>query len=153
MKRTIPSPIDRNNQVTVTPDSRGVKITVDSMADDKSYVNFMRTQATVVTPDQQQFYETLNPDAQVMFMRLTSEQRDLAINVYNAPPGHNLCAGLNACSEPASTCHSVNGCHTPGNSCMGHGPGPNTSHKRFTNPNDAVRVVYNKMAAQRNAMQ
>jgi hypothetical protein len=102
-----------------------------------------------LTPDQQQFYGMLNPDAQVMFTRLTSEQRDLAINVYNAPIGQNLCAGLNACSEPASGCHSVNGCHTPGNSCMGHGPGPNTSPKRFTNPNDAVRVVYNKMAAQR----
>jgi Mg-chelatase subunit ChlD/uncharacterized membrane protein len=54
VKRTIPSPIDRNNQVTVTPDSNGVKITVDSVADDKSYVNFVRTQATLVQPDQSQ---------------------------------------------------------------------------------------------------
>lgn len=54
VKRTIPSPIDRNNQVTVTPDNRGVRITVDSMADDKSYVNFLQTQATLVTPDQLQ---------------------------------------------------------------------------------------------------
>jgi Mg-chelatase subunit ChlD len=54
VKRTIPSPIDRNNQVTVTPDARGVKVTVDSVADDRSYVNFLRTQAIVVTPDQQE---------------------------------------------------------------------------------------------------
>lgn len=54
VKRTIPSPIDRNNQVTVTPDARGVKVTVDSVADDRSYVNFLRTQAIVVAPDQQE---------------------------------------------------------------------------------------------------
>ena len=54
VKRTIPSPVDRNNQVTVTPDDRGVRITVDSVADDRSYVNFLRTQATLITPDQQQ---------------------------------------------------------------------------------------------------
>jgi hypothetical protein len=54
VKRTIPSPIDRNNQVTVTPDPRGVRITVDSVTDDRTYVNFLRTQATMVTPDQQQ---------------------------------------------------------------------------------------------------
>ena len=54
VKRTIPNPVDRNNQVTVTPDSNGVRITVDSVADDRSYVNFLRTQATLVTPDQQQ---------------------------------------------------------------------------------------------------
>jgi hypothetical protein len=54
VKRTIPSPIDRNNQVSVTPESGGVKITVDSVADDKSYVNFIQTHATMVRPDQQQ---------------------------------------------------------------------------------------------------
>jgi hypothetical protein len=54
VKRTIPSPIDRNNQVTVTPDSRGVRITVDSISDDRAYVNFMKTQATLVTPEQQE---------------------------------------------------------------------------------------------------
>lgn len=54
VKRTIPSPIDRNNQVTVTPDNRGVRVTVDSVSDDRAYVNFMKTRATVVTPDQQQ---------------------------------------------------------------------------------------------------
>jgi Mg-chelatase subunit ChlD len=54
VKRTIPSPIDRNNQVTVMPESGGVRITVDSISDDKSYVNFLHTQATLVTPDQQQ---------------------------------------------------------------------------------------------------
>jgi len=40
--------------VTVSPDGNGVRITVDSVADDRSYVNFLHTQATVVTPDQQQ---------------------------------------------------------------------------------------------------
>jgi Ca-activated chloride channel homolog len=54
VKRTIPSPIDRNNQVSVAPESNGVKITVDSVADDKSYVNFVQTHATLVRPDQQQ---------------------------------------------------------------------------------------------------
>jgi hypothetical protein len=53
VKRTIPSPVDRFNQVTVTPDSDGVRITVDSVADDRSYVNFLRTRATLVAPSQQ----------------------------------------------------------------------------------------------------
>ena len=38
----------------MTPESNGVKITVDSVADDKSYVNFVQTHATLVRPDQQQ---------------------------------------------------------------------------------------------------
>lgn len=54
VKRTIPSPVDRNNQVTVTPADDGVRITVDSLTDDQHYVNFLTTSATVVAPDQQE---------------------------------------------------------------------------------------------------
>jgi Mg-chelatase subunit ChlD len=54
VKRTIPSPIDRNNQVTVTPDSAGVRISVDSLTDEKSYVNFLQTKAVLVAPNDQQ---------------------------------------------------------------------------------------------------
>jgi Mg-chelatase subunit ChlD len=59
VKRTIPSPLDRNNQVTVRNEAGGVKITVDSVADDRSYVNFVPTTGTLVTPDGSQVPLTL----------------------------------------------------------------------------------------------
>ncbi|MCC7371709.1 MAG: VWA domain-containing protein [Chloroflexi bacterium] len=50
VKRTIPVPVDRNLQVQITQEGATAKVTVDSVADDKTYQNFLRTSATVVDP-------------------------------------------------------------------------------------------------------
>ena len=52
VKRTIPNPVDRNLQVQITPEDGGAatRVTVDAVADDKSYQNFRQTRATVVDP-------------------------------------------------------------------------------------------------------
>jgi uncharacterized membrane protein len=54
VKRTIPSPVDRNLQVQITPEGSMARITVDSVADDKTYQNFLRTSATLVDPSNAQ---------------------------------------------------------------------------------------------------
>jgi hypothetical protein len=47
----LPSNVDQNLQVSVTPDAQGAHITVDAVAADQTYRNFLKTQATVVNPD------------------------------------------------------------------------------------------------------
>jgi Mg-chelatase subunit ChlD/uncharacterized membrane protein len=59
VKRTIPVPVDRNLQVQITPQGSMAKVTVDSVSDDKSYQNFLKTSATVVDPSNQQSQVTL----------------------------------------------------------------------------------------------
>jgi hypothetical protein len=109
--------------------------------------------ATELSPRQKQFYDTLNPQTQGLFMQLSPADRDLAIHCFNAPRGHNMCAGLNACSQPTKhECAGVNGCPTPGNACQGQGSCKNTHDKTFTDPNQAVQVVYNKMMSKRQAL-
>jgi uncharacterized membrane protein/Mg-chelatase subunit ChlD len=59
VKRTIPAPVDRNLQVQITPDGPMARITVDSVGDDKTYQNFLRTSATIVDPSNAQTQVTL----------------------------------------------------------------------------------------------
>jgi Ca-activated chloride channel family protein len=54
VKRTIPVPVDRNLQVQITPEGSTARVTVDSVSDDKSYQNFLKTSATVVDPSNAQ---------------------------------------------------------------------------------------------------
>ena len=54
VKRTIPVPVDRNLQVQITPEGSTARVTVDSVTDDKTYQNFLKTSATVVDPSNQQ---------------------------------------------------------------------------------------------------
>jgi Ca-activated chloride channel family protein len=59
VKRTIPTPVDRNVQVQITPEGATARVTVDSVSDDKTYQNFLRTSATVVDPTNGQTEVTL----------------------------------------------------------------------------------------------
>ncbi|MFN8635968.1 MAG: VWA domain-containing protein [Chloroflexota bacterium] len=59
VKRTIPVPVDRNLQVQITPEGSTARVTVDSVSDDKSYQNFLKTSATVVDPSNTQSQVTL----------------------------------------------------------------------------------------------
>ena len=59
VKRTIPVPVDRNLQVQITPEGSTARVTVDSVSDDKTYQNFMRTSATIVDPTNGQTQVTL----------------------------------------------------------------------------------------------
>ena len=59
VKRTIPVPVDRNLQVQITPEGSMARVTVDSVSDDKTYQNFLRTSATVVDPSNSQSQVTL----------------------------------------------------------------------------------------------
>ena len=52
-------PVDRNLQVQITPEGSTARVTVDSVADDKTYQNFLRTSATVVDPSNAQSQVTL----------------------------------------------------------------------------------------------
>jgi hypothetical protein len=71
---------------------------------------------------------------------LDTDARELAIQVFNAPPGKNLCAGLNACVVPGK------------NDCKGKGSCKNSTQDVFTDPNDAVQVVAAKMKGKRASM-
>jgi hypothetical protein len=51
--------VDRNLQVQITPQGSTARVTVDSVSDDKSYQNFLKTSATVVDPSNQQSQITL----------------------------------------------------------------------------------------------
>ena len=59
VKRTIPTPVDRNLQVQITPEGSTARVTVDSVSDDKTYQNFLKTSATVVDPSNAQSQITL----------------------------------------------------------------------------------------------
>jgi hypothetical protein len=59
VKRTIPTPVDRNLQVQITPEGSTARVTVDSVSDDKTYQNFLKTSATVVDPSNVQSQVTL----------------------------------------------------------------------------------------------
>lgn len=59
VKRTIPVPVDRNLQVQITPEGSTARVTVDSVSDDRTYQNFLRTSATVVDPQNGQSEITL----------------------------------------------------------------------------------------------
>ena len=50
VKRTIPTPVDRNMQVQITPEGAQARVTVDTVSDDRAYQNFLQTRATVVDP-------------------------------------------------------------------------------------------------------
>jgi uncharacterized membrane protein/Mg-chelatase subunit ChlD len=54
VKRTIPTPGDRNLQVQIDPEDDSARITVDAVADDKTHRNFLQTRATVVDPASEQ---------------------------------------------------------------------------------------------------
>lgn len=51
VRESLPSNVDQNLQVSVTPDAQGAHVTVDAVAADQSYRNFLNTQATVVNPN------------------------------------------------------------------------------------------------------
>lgn len=51
VRESLPSNVDQNLQVSVTPDAQGAHITVDAVAADQTYRNFLTTQVTVVNPD------------------------------------------------------------------------------------------------------
>lgn len=59
VKRTIPVPVDRNLQVQITQEGGTARVTVDSVSDDKTYQNFLRTSATIVDPTNGQSQVTL----------------------------------------------------------------------------------------------
>jgi phage terminase large subunit GpA-like protein len=98
------------------------------------------TQTTQMTPDQQRFYNMLNAQGKQQYMQMDSASRSMAIQVFNAPAGQNVCAGLNACANPGV------------NDCSGQGSCKNTSNQAFTDPNEAVQVVFNKMKKNRQGM-
>jgi hypothetical protein len=98
------------------------------------------TKSANMTASQQKFYNMLNDQGKQQFMAMDSKGRDTAIQVFNAPAGQNVCAGLNACAQP--------GVHD----CAGLGSCKNTSTQAFTDPNEAVQVTYNKMMANRQGM-
>jgi uncharacterized membrane protein len=54
VRESLPSNVDQNLQVSVTPSAQGAHITVDAVAADQTYRNFLKTQATVVNPDSTQ---------------------------------------------------------------------------------------------------
>ena len=72
VKRTIPAPVDRNLQVQITPEGSMARVTVDSVADDKTYQNFLRTSATVVDPSNQQSQVNAAPDRPLAATRRAS---------------------------------------------------------------------------------
>ena len=92
VKRTIPSPVDRNLQVQITTEGTTARITVDSVGDDKVYQNFMKTNATVVDPSNAQSqvalpqvapgrYETRIPigDEGAYFLNITQSDQSGAV--------------------------------------------------------------------------
>jgi hypothetical protein len=94
-----------------------------------------------LTSEQQTFYNKLNDQGKQMFMKMDTEGRSTAMQAFKAPVGGNSCAGLNACSNPGK------------NDCMGKGTSKNSSVKTFTDPNQAVKVTYDKMQAKRKTLQ
>lgn len=59
VKRTLPVPIDRNTSITMASEQGGVRVTVESSSDEKTFVNFLSTKAAVIAPDQTQLDVTL----------------------------------------------------------------------------------------------
>ncbi|MGI8913683.1 MAG: VWA domain-containing protein [Chloroflexota bacterium] len=51
VRESLPSNVDQNLQVSVTPNAQGAHIMVDAVAADQSYRNFLTTRATVVNPN------------------------------------------------------------------------------------------------------
>ena len=54
VKRTIPAQIDQNLQTTVSIDGDRARIAVETLGDDRSFRNFLRTSATMIAPDGKQ---------------------------------------------------------------------------------------------------
>ncbi len=63
VKRTISSHLDRNLHVSIQPDGQRARIVVDSLADDGSFLNFQRGEATVVDPQGNRQSATLQQTA------------------------------------------------------------------------------------------
>jgi hypothetical protein len=50
VKRTVPARVDQNLQTTVSVEGERARVTVESLGDDRSFRNFLRTTATLVAP-------------------------------------------------------------------------------------------------------
>ncbi len=98
IKRTLPPPVDPNRQITVVQDGPNAHIVVDAVTEQRAFLNFAHTTASVTLPDGQQLdvpltqsapgrYEGQFPakDEGAYFIEVL--QRDDAGNVISSQPG------------------------------------------------------------------
>lgn len=95
---------------------------------------------TVMSPEMQSFYSSLNADGQRKFNSLDAKHQAMAMKMASQScNGKNDCKGMGGCSNQNNSCAGKN-------ACKGQGGAP------AKDPNKAVDAQYTNQTAQRDAV-